>query len=571
MSGSISTLGVGSGIDLQGMLDQLREIDQEAVTRKEDKITSYQEQLDEFDVVTNKLYDMKSAALDLSLSSNFLNRTVSSSDETVLTTDSVTTGTSIQSWSVNVSQLAAKSSWLSTSGFSATTDSVYVPTVQQSSAAISDPSNYITADDTLVIAYGPTDSATSISVNVTAGMTLTDVVNAINTAADNVNGGSTYVTASDDTDASGNHYLKITSTAGGTGESNRVMITTQLADDTLAAPDKVMSYQVGSGDPVSVTVAADTTLSGLVDLINDDTDNPGVTASVIDDGDPSTPYRLSMISDSTGEDGRISMVIELADLPMTEQQGASGASLNAKFTVDGVSYQRQENTFSDAITGVTMTLQDTGTATVTVAGNEDQIQTWIEDLITAYNDTVQEVKAKSAYDQDTQTFGPLAHTTLRDLPNSLQSLMTTSNEADADGNITSMFDLGLEFNRDGTISIDASTLASATSDHMDGVQAFFTGDADRNIDGFADTVNDWIKGVTGSSGQIQGEETATNDKIDSLQESIDKENARLDKKYELMKKQFIELDRYMNEMTSLSDYLKTTFDSMSNAWSTGKK
>jgi len=554
------------------MLDQLREIDQEVVTRKEDKVTEYKEQLTEFDTVTNKLYTMKSAALNLSLSSNYLERTVKSSDETVATADSVVTGTTAQSWSLNVTQLAQKSSWLSTSGFGATTDSVYVPTLQQSKTAVSNTANYVTADDTMVIKFGPKSSPTAtITVSVTAGMSLTDVVNAINSDSENVNGASTYVTAEDYVDGSGNHYLRVKSTAGGTGESDRVMISDQLANDTLVAPDKTLSYKVGSGSTVSVSVAADTSLSGLASLINNDKNNGGITASVINDGDASKPYHFSVVSKSTGEDGRITFVSQLADLPMTEKQGAGGASLNSQFTVDGVNYQRQTNTFSDAITGVTLTLKKAGSTSITVSDNTDKIKAWVKDLVTAYNDVVQEVKTKSAYDTETETFGILAHTTLRELPGTMQDLMTTGNTADKDGNIKTMFDLGLEFNRDGSITLNEKTLDSAFEKHASGVSAFLAGDTDRNIDGFADSVNDWIKMVTGTTGQIKGEKDAANARIKDLEQSIEKENARLDKKYELMKKQFIELDTYMNEMTSLSDYLKTTFDSMSNAWSSNKK
>ena len=38
-TGSISTLGVGSGLQLQDILDQLREVDDQVITTKESKIS----------------------------------------------------------------------------------------------------------------------------------------------------------------------------------------------------------------------------------------------------------------------------------------------------------------------------------------------------------------------------------------------------------------------------------------------------------------------------------------------------------------------------------------------------
>ena len=72
--------------------------------------------------------------------------------------------------------------------------------------------------------------------------------------------------------------------------------------------------------------------------------------------------------------------------------------------------------------------------------------------------------------------------------------------------------------------------------------------------------------LTNFEGEITGEENSTKSRIRDLEDKIEQENARLDKKYELLTKQFIELDRYMNEMTNLSGYLAQQFDSISDSW-----
>ncbi|MCJ7602172.1 MAG: flagellar filament capping protein FliD, partial [Desulfobulbaceae bacterium] len=95
--------------------------------------------------------------------------------------------------------------------------------------------------------------------------------------------------------------------------------------------------------------------------------------------------------------------------------------------------------------------------------------------------------------------------------------------------------------------------------------AFFLGDSDRDIQGFADMINERMRTFTGAAGQIEGEKQSAQDRITETELKVAAENERLDKRYALMTKQFIELDRYMKQMTSISDFLGSQFDSIANA------
>lgn len=457
MAGTISTLGVGSGLQLQDILEKLRAADQVVVDRKKTDVTKAQSQLDEFTTVNNKLLTLKSSALNLSLAGAFIGRTVSSSSESALTA-TVSDGATVKSSAVTVTNLAKKSSWLSTSGV-ATTDSV------------------------------------------------------------------------------------------------------------VASSDQPLVIKVGTKS-LSLTVATGTTASQLVDQINKDTTNPGVTASIVNDGlDPAKPYRLVLTANSLGEANRIDVSTQLSDLAMAVQEGQGTAnSLNAQLTVDGIAYQRQSNSVNDILTGVTLALKGTGSSTVTVVNNDAALKEMITTLVTSYNEVVQEVKSKNAYDSTTKSFGILASTTLRDLPFELEGLMTTTNSADLDGGIKSLFDLGLEFNRDGTITINDTTLSAAISEHGAGVQSFFLGDSDRKIEGFADKINNRLRTMTGGGGMIAGEKTAAQARIDDLNTHIADDNARLDKRYDLLNQRFVALDTYMNQMTSMSNFLTGQFNSLSDGW-----
>lgn len=563
--GSISSLGLGSGLDLQGILDKLRAADETTVTVKKNKVTELETRLSEFNAVNSKLLSMKSHALSLSLSSNFLNRSAAVSNESVLSATALA-GAKETTHSIEVTGLATKSSWQST-GVTGSDASIYVPTSQESTTgfADTDTTSVISTNETMTLTLGSGETLQTISVDLTAGMTLDQVVDAINT--DNGNGGAaTYVTAETFVGSDGNNYLRISSTAGGTGEANRVMVTDAPSDLSFAAPEKIFEYHLGSaGDSVSISVAADTTLADLVDLINDDEENPGITASVIDDGSGTDSYRLVLVADITGEDSRISMDTQLDDLTLSELQGADGASLNARMTIDGVAYQRQTNDgIDDVVQGVTLNLKGVGSSNISVSADTESIQSDITGLIEDFNSLLEEIDANNTYDEETGEWGSLSLTSVPGLKQQVTSWM--SSIVDTGGSVKSFFDLGMSIERDGSISMDESVLASALSSNFEDVTKFFVGDEDTGITGIATSLNEQLRDATSSSGSIiSAEKSTTQSEIDRLNEDIEKMTERLDLRYENMAQRFVELDLYMSKMQSQADYLTSLIDSFNNS------
>lgn len=562
--GSISSLGLGSGLDLQGMIDKLRAVDEVAITLKKNKVTDLQARLSEFSVVESKLLTMKSHALSLSLSSNFLARSVSSSNESALTATALP-GSTVTSHVLEVTRLATKSSWQST-GVSGSDSSVYVPTTQESTTGFADTGTtaVVSADNTMILSFGTGESKKYIHVDLTSGMTLDQVVSAVNTDDENVDGsGGTIVTAETFVGSDGKNYLRLQSTAGETGEANRVMVTAAPTGLSFTAPEKTFQYHIGTtGDPVSVTVAADTTLTQLAALINDDANNPGITASVIDDGSGANSYRLVLVASETGEDSRISIDAQLGDLALGELQGAGGASLNAQITADGITYQRRSNNaINDIIQGLTLDLKGVGTSTITVAADTESVKSDITGLIDAFKELVAEINANNTYDQDTGEWGTLALTSVPGLKQQVTSWM--SGTVNTGGSITSLFDLGMSLERDGSISLDESALSLALSSNFEGVMKLFVGDEEAGVTGLATSLNDRLRNATTSSGSIIGtEKDGAQSQIDRLNDDIEKSTERLDNRYESLTKRFVELDTYMSKMQSQANYISSLVDSI---------
>ena len=323
-TGTITSLGIGSSLDLQGILDSLRKADETSITLKQQDKTNLEATKNEFNTINAKLLSMKSNALSLSLGSNFLDRSVSISSSDVISA-SVATGTDANAYSATVNRLTSSSSFTS-AGKAATTNTVYVPTVQKSSTGFDDTNAAIVLaeDEVMTMTYGYGSNIKSISITgEVGGSTLDDIVTLIANDTENDGGASTYLTATTFQDTTTSKYhLQIAPTSGGTGEDNRVMVTYPPATTGFSADAQTFSYTMGDSSVISLSIISDTSLASLVTQINDDENNPGVTASIINTGSGDTPYRLLLTADASGESSRIDITSQLSDLAMTEINGS---------------------------------------------------------------------------------------------------------------------------------------------------------------------------------------------------------------------------------------------------------
>lgn len=685
-SGTITSLGMGSSLDLQGIIDSLRKADEAVITQKNKEKTDLEARKNEFNTINAKLLSMKSSALNLSLSSSYLVRTVKVSNTDVVSA-TATDGADTGSFSIETLRMASRSSFVS-SGKSSFSNSVNVPTIQKSVSGFSntDTETVLAEDENLSVVYGQGDDRKTITITGDAdGMTLDDIVAEINGHADNDDGeGGTYVTASTYQDDDGAYHLQFAATSGGSGEANRVMVTEVPETTKFEADAATFSYSLNGGSAVSISVPADASLAFLAGLINTDENNPGVTASVVNTGSGQVPYKLVLKSNNSGESARIDILTQLTDFTLTEEHGSgftmeadnavsvsssspiviqasqnnnvilfqedmgsgysadltatiadgvyqnsddlvkaveealeaaslangngvdytvsydtntgkinieeagtltnlqikwgdpgstaasklgftttqtitpAASSLNSRIKIDGLSYQRESNSsLTDIIEGVTLTLKATGTSNLDISSDTTEITNDIKKLVTDLNELIKEIDANDDYDEDKDEWGTLAKTpSIRSAKETLLSILST--KLNTGTGITSMFDLGLEIEKDGTISLDESVLSGKISSDFDSVKTFFYGEEDR-FTGMADRLNEQLREFTKTEGLIDSETDAVDARIKRLEEDIESETERIDKKYETMTQQFVRLDQYMREMESQQSYINRIF------------
>ena len=327
------------------------------------------------------------------------------------------------------------------------------------------------------------------------------------------------------------------------------------ATSTVASGPGTFQFQVGSGTVKSVNVDATTTLQGLATAIN--ALDAGVTASAVNLGTASAPdFRLEIASKATGATSTVTVTHD--DTALAVQTAQAGQ--NAQFTVDGFSgtFERESNTFGDVLPGVTVTLRNRGTATVTVADDADAITAKVKTLVAAFNDIVTFVTGESqvteTQDKSDVALGSLAtDSTVKHLVARLHEVFSES----VGGTYTNLSSLGLATQQDGTIAFDEGKFRTALGSDSTAVAATFAGAG--TASGVAKDLSALIDGMTGSGGTLALHTTALNDQIRSLQDQIDAGQREVDAFEVNLRQQFTALETFVSGLKNQGSFLQQAF------------
>ncbi len=361
--------------------------------------------------------------------------------------------------------------------------------------------------------------------------------------------------------ATGNYSLSITTLASEEKEVHSgVASSTTVVNDSGA--DQSFQYTY-AGTQRTLTVTDGTTLEGLRDLINNDTGNPGITATILNDG---SSYRLVLNGDDTGSTNNITIdsgttidgvntTVDLTSTAFTETKTASDAS----FSVDGVSMTRSSNIVTDAMTGVTLTLKDAGSATLSVTNDTDTIRGNVQSFVDAYNDIVSYVSANSNYNATTHAGDPLfGESTSRHILSRLSNIIT-SRVSGLPEDLRALSQIGVSTNSDGTISLDTATLGTKLSSDLGGVENLFTD----STSGIAVQLYSYINDATDSiDGAVTIRINGLGSLVGDISDDITALEAKLSRTEESLRRQFSALEALLSGLTSQGAFLTN----LTNAW-----
>lgn len=336
----------------------------------------------------------------------------------------------------------------------------------------------------------------------------------------------------------------------------------------LAQPDRVIfngvadqdTSQFGTGtltftykgvESLVVIDSTNNTLDGIAAAINNA--DFGVTAAIINDGDASTPYRLTLTSDDTGSDTTITQDIASV-LTLTLDSASSSSADNepadAALIINGISMTSKSNTVSDAIAGVTFNLlktETTDTINITVTQDFASIKAKISTFVTAYNTMRNTLKATLSINENSHLGGPLSHDVTMSAANvRINATMGEVLKGLTGYDYNSLAQIGITGDGNGSLTVNDDDLTSALEKNPEDVRVLFQGTS--TVDGIAKKMYDYVKTLTQADGIFEDKSEAYQTSVDRLNKRITELAERIVAYEELLNRRFTRMELVLNNL-----------------------
>lgn len=424
--------------------------------------------------------------------------------------------------------------------------------------------------------------------------TLTGALNAFKTAVDALNKSSLFESRTASTSSSS--VLKATASTTAPAGTYSVQVQ-QLAASSKVALQAVSggtgasfnsgTLEISAGSAsISVDVtAANNTLAGMRDAINEAGKDSGISATIITDDAGS---RLVLSSTKTGAGNDIQVAVSedgvtTGDNALTSQvftptpdpdqpdafvkpdssTGVGGVitqAQSAKLTIDGLQLVRDSNRIEDALEGVTLDLvaaqsssdlAEGKSISLTVGVDKSSVKSNLQKFVDAYNALIgstAQLTAVVEVEGSDPVAGPLVgDSTVRSVLAGLRNEIVEMTGGDS---VRALADLGITTGKDGKLSLDETKLTAALDSNFDQVGTYLTGD-----EGLMGRLSGFVSNYVATDGVLKQRDSALRGTLTN----IDKQREALTKRVESLQAR---LYAQYNAMDSLVGQLQRTSDSL---------
>ena len=365
--------------------------------------------------------------------------------------------------------------------------------------------------------------------------------------------------------------------SAGTYEEVIDSIITQLEDVSGLAAEKVVD---GTNVSLKLTVTDSSkyiSISGdtgtLVSELGISVDQEKGASGIVSATSFSPSNGLSQISLTAKNSGEGFKIDELSDLSggMLDQfglnlgttrtafiQNESGADtagyvhntsiLNSKIVFNGLNIERNSNSISDLVAGVTLNLKsvmslDDNDVTVDVSNDVSAVKAKIDEFITSFNDVYNYIKTNTSSSDGVRgvLLGDASGSSLLSL---LSSTAYSPISGLGSGTINSLTEMGITFNSNTGLSItDSSQLTNALENNIEEVEQTFNSDS-----GIAANLYNKLLPYTGYNGYLTARKNTIDGNIKSTSDSITKIQTKIEKDSEVLRNRYIQLQSQLSTL-----------------------
>lgn len=297
------------------------------------------------------------------------------------------------------------------------------------------------------------------------------------------------------------------------------------------------------------------TLDSVANAIN--RSNTGVRASVLNDrADKENPFKLMITGLATGDDKQVEFpTIYMLDGDQDFYFEQSRPAQNAKIKVDGFEIEVPDNTVKDIVPGVNLELKQAAPGrqiAVTVKEDYEVISGKIKTFVDAYNGALSWIQGQAKIGKDKagrQRLGPLGGDgMLRTIENNLRRVILNP-QMGTGSDISRIGELGIEFNRNGTLNFSADKFNKQLTANPQAVGSFLRGDGFSV--GFVPSVRREMTNLTNSAfGPLAVRKRGIEEKIKSTDQRIERKEILLTKKEDSLRQKFADLESKMSKLQS---------------------
>lgn len=334
------------------------------------------------------------------------------------------------------------------------------------------------------------------------------------------------------------------------------------ADESIVDGEKTLSFNLADVDgesvePITITVADSSSLEGMRDAVNEQSDGR-LSASIIYDGDG---YRLAVNATDTGADASIESTNFTNILSDEAKTGASGAQVvqageDAKFNVNGIDIVSPTNQVEGAIQGITLNLSEANaTSTVSVEQDSEAIREQVTAFVDDFNTLKDTITSLTAYNEESgQAAGLNADAATRAVERELRQ--SISSVVGGDG-FSVLSDVGISLQVDGKLEIDEDQLDSIVAKQPDQLASFFAGNSEEG--GMAGQIASSLENLVGTGGRLENAVDSSERRYASLEDRFATTETRIEQTVERYRTQFQAMDGMVAQMNQTSAYLTQQF------------
>ena len=263
---------------------------------------------------------------------------------------------------------------------------------------------------------------------------------------------------------------------------------------SVTSADGTFGYTYAGEVITPIIVTAGTTLEELVDLINSDSDNPGVQASILDDGKGTASSQHLVISGKkTGAANKITSIFHTLDNfdgngiahgGFSETQQSTNSMMKIDGYPSGNAYlQKTTNLITDIVNGGSVNLKATGTTNISISNDIDSMVDKVTAFVDAYNEAIEyidditNVTLDGDGEADTSQSGALVgNYVINVLEGNLRTFVgdPAVGFKDSVDNYTILKQIGISTALDGMLELDESVLREELGDDPEGVVDLLT-------------------------------------------------------------------------------------------------